>query len=128
MAGNQLSIYVRPSIWAALNAIGDAYPVNRSERLDLVCERYMALMEHTLQALDLSAEEWLAVLEANHRRPYGHPDHIWANVIPADPKLAMKLQALPLVALIAIQEACDRFWSQPRPSKKTLAEIGIGHP
>jgi hypothetical protein len=57
----------------------------------------------------------LAIFNANHDRPYDRPDHIWTNMLVAgETALGAKLQALPPTALI--QEVCDRYWSQPKPT------------
>jgi hypothetical protein len=141
MAERRLSIYSGPPIEAALACIADEE--NRSGRLNTICDRYLAMVADELGRLDLSKDEWCAIMDANNGVTvfYGEPaglmaTGIWANVHDSpelgekwkidQAALVGKLQRLPRSTLLAVQEACDRFWSRTeQPTDKALAASGI---
>jgi hypothetical protein len=143
MAERRLSIYSGPPIEAALSAIGEDYTENKSGRLNTVCERYMAMVADEFGRLELSRAEWCAVLDANNgvSVSYGEPagitaTGIWANVHDSpglgekwkidQTSLVQKLQRMDRSTLLAVQEACDRFWSRSEmPTEKALKAAGI---
>ncbi len=128
-AERRIQVYEGPPMTAAFEALGEAWRDQRSGRLNTVCERYMAMVDDELARLDLTRQEWLAILEANNGvEPWtGHSGGVaavlvWANLhdhrgdgshwgVDKD-ALVRKLQALPRSTLTAIVEACDRFWSR----------------
>ncbi len=132
----RISVYVGPPLQAALDAVaGDDAP---SSRINTVCERYLALVADELRRVSLTRAEWAAIMDANNGVTlYPVPAAMmWANVHDS-PRLGEKwgidqaalvrrLQALPPGALIAIQEACDRFWSRADlPTDAALHAAGI---
>jgi hypothetical protein len=137
----RITIYTAPPLEAALNALGAGYRESRSGRIATIAERYMAMVADELDRLDLTRAEWLAILDANNGVAIYVGDSlpasmIWANV--ADTRglgakwgvdqdaLVKRLRALPRSTLIAIVEACDRFWSRStEPTEQALAAAGI---
>ncbi len=138
----RISVYAGPPIEAALACIADTEQ-NRSGRLNTICERYLAMVADELGRLDLSRGEWCAIMDANNGVAvyYGEPAGItatglWANVHDSpelgekwkidQAALVKKLQLLPRSSLLAIKEACDRFWSlTEKPTDKALIASGI---
>lgn len=141
MTEKRISIYVGQPIADVIAAIGAEYVENRSGRLNTVCERYLAMVADELARIELTRAEWCAVMAANNDVSLyvGHPDvpsMIWANVHDnrgLDKKwnidqaaLVGKLQRLSHASLIAIREACDRFWSHSEtPTDAALDAIGV---
>lgn len=137
MSEKRMSIYAGQPIADVIAAIGDRYDENRSGRLNTVCERYLGMVADELARIELTRAEWCAVMTANHGVSIPDiPSVIWANVHDTrgldtqwnidQAALVGKLQRLPRAALIAIREACDRFWSHAEtPTEKALADIGV---
>jgi hypothetical protein len=137
---NRFSIYAGTPMVAALAALGQE-GINRSGRLNTVCERYMAMVTDALARLDLSRGEWCAVMDANNgvQEWTGDPWHgtmLWANVADTpglgekwgvdQEVLVARLRALGKTDLIAVQEVCDRFWSHADlPTDDALAQAGV---
>lgn len=138
--GERISLYAGPPVAEALAYLGESYAENRSGRINTVCERYLAMVAHELRSLALSRAEWCAIFDANNGvveylgAPL-MPSGIWANVHDStlgekwgidQRALVGKLQRLTPATLIAIQEACDRFWSRAEmPTDAALAACGI---
>jgi hypothetical protein len=86
----RFSIYAGPPLQAALSALGSHYEENRSGRVNTVCERYMAMVADELARLDLSKNEWCAIMDANNgvEQYLGGaammPSMLWANVHDSD--------------------------------------------
>lgn len=139
---NKFSIYASEPLLAALSALGDRDDGNRSARINVVCERYLAIVADELKRLKFSKGEWCAIMDANNGAQVYlggaalFPSMIWANVHDSpeledkwkidQAALVRRLQALPPSSLIAIQEACDRFWSRTdKPTDEALAAAGV---
>lgn len=141
MSSTKISIHAGQPIEAALNALGLGGHANKSGRLNTVCERYLAMVADELGRLDISYNEWCAIMDANNGvQPFvGHPEiHLMLSANIADtpslgakwdidqPALVRKLQALPKSSLVAIQEACDRRWSRSDlDTELAMCEAGI---
>ncbi len=123
----KISLYIGEPVEAVLAATGRDGEENRSGRLNMACERYMAMVADEIGRLDLTRAEWCAILEANSGVDLiggaGQGTMIWANLADS-PALAEKwtvdvaalvarLRALPRSTLLALREACDRFWARP---------------
>ncbi len=123
----KISLYIGEPVEAVLAATGRDGEENRSGRLNMACERYMAMVDDEIGRLDLTRAEWCAILEANNGVDLiggaGQGTMIWANLADS-PDLAEKwtvdlaalvvrLRTLPRSTLLALREACDRFWSRP---------------
>jgi hypothetical protein len=138
----RFSIYAGPPMIDAIKDLGSHYEENRSGRLNTVCERYRAMVADELARLDLSKNEWCAIMDANNgvEQYIGaaqFPSGLWANVHDSgsqlgekwgidQPRLVAKLQQMPKSTLIAIQEVCDRFWSHTdRHTDEALATAGV---
>lgn len=136
----KLSIYAGEPLESVLAAVADYGEENRSGRLNTVAERYLAMIADELGRLDLTRAEWLAILAANNDVSLGVADYpaslVWVNLADSphigeqfeidEKRLAARLQSLPRSTLIAIREACDRFWARSDSSDdEALAESGI---
>lgn len=141
----RIQIYAGAPVAAVLAAVGDAGTT--TSRLNTVCERYLAMVRDQLARIELTREQWHAILDANNGvamylgvQNIGWPPRlIWANVDYSpglgerwgidQAALVRRLQALPPSALIAIQEVCDRVWARPqRPVDEVLADAGVRYP
>lgn len=138
MPAERITMYAGAPVTAALAAVDGN---GASNRLNTVAERYMLMVADELSRLDLTHQEWCAVMEANNgvqvwTGDQAHAGMVWANIADT-PGLAEKwgidqgglvrrLRALPRSTLVAIVEACDRFWSRPDlPNDAALAAAGI---
>lgn len=139
----KISIYAGAPIEAALADLAGGYGENRSGRLNTMAQRYRDMVADELARLDLTRAEWCALLDANnamglHDDAAGPtpPVIIWANIADSrslDKKwdidqdaLVRKVRVLPRSTLVAIVEACARYWSRDRMDPDAaLAESGI---
>lgn len=134
----RIKVYVAPPMEAALAAVD--HGGQESSRLNTVAERYMAMVADELARLELTHQEWCTVMDANNGvQAIGDDTHasmVWANIADtpglgekwgiAQSDLVRRLRALPRSTLIAIVEACDRFWSRSDlPTDAALAAAGI---
>lgn len=135
---DRIAIYAGAPVTAALAAVDGA---GSSNRLNTVAERYMVMVADELERLELTHAEWCAVMEANNgvqvwTGDQAHAGMVWMNVADSEGLgekwgidqggLVRRLRALPRSTLIAIVEACDRFWSRPElPNDAALAAAGI---
>jgi hypothetical protein len=62
----RFSIYAGPPMIDAIKDLGSHYGENRSGRLNTVCERYRAMVADELARIDLSKNEWCAIMDANN--------------------------------------------------------------
>jgi hypothetical protein len=138
--GRKLTIYAGAPVERVLAAVAEYGEQNRSGRLNSVAERYMAMVDDELARLEFTRAEWLAILGANNDVSLGI-DHqptalLWANLADSphvgeqfgvdETRLAQRLRALPRSTLLAIREACDRFWARADlPDGEALAAAGI---
>ena len=139
---SKISVYVGAALKKSLEALGDRYGENRSGRIEIVCERYNAMVADEIKRLPFTHAEWCAILDANNGVQLFaggvelSPSMIWANVHDTEGlgkkwdidqrALVQRLQALDRTALIVVQEVCDRFWSRSeQPTRDALKLAGI---
>jgi hypothetical protein len=135
----KFSIYAGPPLVAALAATRDDQPDgNRSGRINAICARYGAVVADELRRLDLTRDEWCAVMDAlnGHWSDEHSLPHIAAEVADAvglgekweidQAALTRRLHALPLSAKAAIIEAAARFWARAdTPTDQALIAAGV---
>lgn len=113
-------IYVGDSTHKVLSAIEGDRSYNRSGRINTVCERYLALVSHSMPEFTIA--EWLAIMDANHDPVFKTSLHPYTNIedyphrvlsrrydIDAE-ELTRRVAKMSLGERIAIAEAIDRFW------------------
>jgi hypothetical protein len=143
MKKSKFHLYAGPAIMAVLEALGGK-DFSRTSRMNIVCERYLAMVEDELSDLPFTQREWCAIFDANHgvQLDAGMVPNIsliWTNVHDTKGlgakwkidqiRLVRALQELPKTALIAIQEACDRFWSHTElGTDEALGQAGVRVP
>ena len=127
----RISVYVGDPIEQALACLAGDDGENRSARLNSVCARYLAMVTDELRRLDLTRNEWCAIMDANNGMILsglaGTPQELmvsmlWANVHDTpelgqkwridQAELVRRLHSMPKSTLIVIAEVVERFWSR----------------
>ena len=116
------SIYVGEGLLTALSVIEDGS--NRSQRINTIAERYMAIIEDSMPEFTVS--ERTAIVDANngcvlsdlqtatatYANIWDYPADILSEKWGIDAKrIASKIRALSLPGRLAVAEVIERYWS-----------------
>lgn len=120
----------------------------QSDRPGLVADLFAIVVREALIGVDLSVDEWVAILNAHNggfstRRAWFHEsarfqiDRLASGVYDEDDgtsdiDAARRIEALPLIQKVAVLDVIDRFWSPDAPQtgdlRTRLQALGVVFP
>lgn len=136
---NRVQVYAGEPMRRLLAATGDE---SRSARVNSMADRYDAIIRDQLNRMDLTVDEWMAVLDANNGTVLDDGvgwQLCYANVWDSGDELDLKwninrrhltarLQAMDAAGRAAVAEVVDRFWGVRRGEAtkvELLAACGV---